>query len=109
MGGAPAAWLFEATIDELNGKAPDFPKTGHVVPEMILWVNAYTKSDILPKNHVPRFSGDWGPGGHDSTRRQLFIETFKAKALEHYGDIIRHDPKKLGWWNSWKLRDMVDE
>jgi Glycosyl hydrolase 108 len=109
IGEGSGALCLVDTVNEINGTATDFNRKPVVTHAMVAWINDFTRSDILPADHAARYPGDYGPGGHDSTRRKLLIAVFEKKVIEHYGNIIAKDPKMAQWWEVWKRRLDTDE
>ena len=82
-GTGAAAILVEKTCNMLNGNGSDYPLNAQITPQMVTWINAYTK---------PR------------EQRVLFYLVFQALRSERYVAIAKLDKNKRHFLDDWLLR-----
>jgi hypothetical protein len=78
-----AAILVERTCNMLNGTGPDSALNARITPDMVRWINAYTK---------PR------------EQRVLFYYVFQSLRSERYVAIARKDRNKRQFLDDWLIR-----
>ena len=96
MGGAGVE-VYEKTVNDLNGKAADWPLKGRVTPEMTAWVNWYT---------APAMMAD---GTISNEARWHFFDHLKLQAMKRYISLAQHNPKLRQFLLTWSSRDVNDE
>ncbi|CAK0753654.1 exported hypothetical protein [Gammaproteobacteria bacterium] len=96
MGAATAVKLLQRTVNDLNGRSPDFPVTGRVTSELVQWINDYTAPQIL------------ADGTDCNERRYRFFEHLKAVALIRYGSLIARNKNLSEFWGTWSDRAEYD-
>jgi hypothetical protein len=101
--------LIRQFINSHNGHAPDFKDNGApLTKEEADWINAYTKSDIIPPGYQPKYPGDFLPGEHDSTRRQNMVQGIMLLGMQRYLTVAK-SPKRRQWLYTWGQRIINDE
>jgi len=86
-GTGTAAMVIEKTANMLNGSGPDYPLDTRISPEMVEWINEYTR----PREH-----------------RLLFYLVFQALRSERYAAIAKSDKRKARFLPEWLLRTWED-
>jgi lysozyme family protein len=93
MGTGTAIILVEKTINDLNGKAKDFPVKGVMTAEMVRWLNEFTAPQKL------------ADGSESHWRRWCFFSQLKLNAEARYGKLIARNPKLNQFWETWDDRN----
>jgi len=100
--------LLRQFINRHNGHLPDEKiKAAPLTHGEIAWLNAYTKSDIMPLDHTPRYPGDYLAGEHDSTRRQLMVSEIVNLGIKRY-ETVAKSPKRRAYLWGWLARVLAN-
>ena len=95
--GTAGVFVYEKTINDLNGKDKDFPLKGRVTPEMTAWINRYTAPALMADGTI------------SDEARWHFFDHLKLNAMKRYLSLAKKNPKLKQFLLTWAERDIEDE